>query len=191
MKIERPYSPVMELGPGLYETLITTELAALIAALPDELVERRALSMAEAADRIGLYLNAEINRALADVPEDDRVAVSVRVAQHLFDDLGQLARVDAASRITDTGQVLRAVLSRRPDGVPLHIAEPLTPLLDTTLLTNARGEPNLWSQLNSEVESAERIDLVMAFIRRSARRGLAGTGCGRRRLGLWYRHRPA
>jgi len=41
------------------------------------------------------------------------------------------------------------------------------PLLDTTLLTNAPGEPNLWSQLRSEIESADRIDVVMAFIRRS------------------------
>ncbi|MEI2637415.1 MAG: DEAD/DEAH box helicase family protein, partial [Microthrixaceae bacterium] len=40
-------------------------------------------------------------------------------------------------------------------------------LLDTTLLTNAPGEPGLWAQLRSEIASADRIDLVMAFIRRS------------------------
>lgn len=45
--------------------------------------------------------------------------------------------------------------------------EPLTPLLDTTLLTNAPGEPNLWSQIGSEIGSADRIHLIMAFIRRS------------------------
>ena len=44
---------------------------------------------------------------------------------------------------------------------------PLIPLLDTTLLTNAPGEPTLWSQLRSEIESADSIDVVMAFIRRS------------------------
>ena len=44
---------------------------------------------------------------------------------------------------------------------------PLIPLLDTTLLTNAPGEPTLWSQLRSEIESADAIDVVMAFIRRS------------------------
>lgn len=63
--------------------------------------------------------------------------------------------------------MLHAVLGRRPDGTPDAIAEPLTPLLDTTLLTNAPGEPNLWNQLRSEIESSDRIDLVMAFIRRS------------------------
>ena len=43
----------------------------------------------------------------------------------------------------------------------------MSDLLDTTLLTNAPGEPGLWSQLRSEIESADAIDVVMAFIRRS------------------------
>ena len=63
--------------------------------------------------------------------------------------------------------VLQAVLGRRPDGSPDEIAAPLIPLLDTTLLTNAPGEPTLWSQLRSEIDSADQIDVVMAFIRRS------------------------
>src|SRR5690606_16435052 len=56
---------------------------------------------------------------------------------------------------------------RRPDGTPQPIEEPLIPLLDSTLLTNAPGEPGLWSQLRSEIDSADAIDVVMAFIRRS------------------------
>ncbi len=58
-------------------------------------------------------------------------------------------------------------MRRLPDGRPEEIDEPLIPLLDTTLLTNAPGEPNLWNQLRSEIESSDSIDLVMAFIRRS------------------------
>src|SRR5262249_2926557 len=44
---------------------------------------------------------------------------------------------------------------------------PLIPLLDTTLLTNAPGEPRVGSQLVAEIASADRLDVVMAFIRRS------------------------
>ena len=45
---------------------------------------------------------------------------------------------------------------------------PLTPVLDTTLLTNANGEPTLFRQLSSEIPApGDPIDLVMAFIRRS------------------------
>jgi superfamily II DNA or RNA helicase/HKD family nuclease len=45
--------------------------------------------------------------------------------------------------------------------------EPLIPLLDTTLLTNAPGEPRVGHQVSTEIYSADRIDVVMAFIRRS------------------------
>ncbi|MDP9225855.1 MAG: DEAD/DEAH box helicase family protein, partial [Actinomycetota bacterium] len=44
---------------------------------------------------------------------------------------------------------------------------PLIPLLDTTLLTNAPGEPRVGKQILTEIESADAIDVVMAFVRRS------------------------
>jgi hypothetical protein len=54
-----------------------------------------------------------------------------------------------------------------PDGTPKHIPEPLIPLLDTTLLTNTPGKPGVGAPLRTEVHSADRIDVVMAFVRRS------------------------
>ena len=66
----------------------------------------------------------------------------------------------------EPGTVLRAVLGGTPDGAS-KMPEPLIPLLDTTLLTNAPGEPRVGNQLLTELHSADRIDLVMAFIRRS------------------------
>ena len=68
--------------------------------------------------------------------------------------------------------MLHAILRRRPDGRPQAIAEPLIPLLDTTLLTNAPGEPSLWNQLDPRSTRPTRIDVVMAFIRRSGIRPL-------------------
>jgi hypothetical protein len=67
----------------------------------------------------------------------------------------------------EPGTVLHAILQRRPDGTPQPITEPLIPLLDTTLLTNAPGEPRVGRQIEAEIHSADRIDLVMAFIRRT------------------------
>ena len=43
----------------------------------------------------------------------------------------------------------------------------MIPLLDMTLLTNAPGEPRVGHQLLTEIYSTDRIDVVMAFIRRS------------------------
>lgn len=157
-----------ELPAGLYEVLVTEGLKARLNSLADALPsEQRALHAAEVPDRIAWRLSREIERALADVGESDRARVGIAVARGLLDRLGELVEVDPSVAPLDPAMVLHSILRRRPDGSPDRIAQPLIPLLDTTLLTNAPGEPNLWSQLRSEIESADVIDVVMAFIRRS------------------------
>ena len=160
---------------GLYELLVTEAIEEHIAGVGSSLVpEQSALRPAEAADRIALHLGQVIQRTIANLGEDDRVAVGVRIARDLIERI--------ASSIPDSatwedapiagGQVLRAVLGVAPDGQPVSIESPLIPLLDTTLLTNAPGEPRVGSQLVTEIGSADRIDLVMAFVRLSGVRPL-------------------
>jgi hypothetical protein len=159
---------VEELAAGLYEVLVTEGLQVRLEDLAERLpTEQRGLQAAEAPDRIAWHLSREIERALNDVGENDRARVGIEVARALIDRLGELVSADPSVRPVDPATVLHAVLGRRPDGTPDAITTPLTPLLDTTLLTNAPGEPNLWNQLRSEIESADAIDVVMAFIRRS------------------------
>ncbi len=125
------------------------------------------MQAAEAPDRIAWHLGREIERALADVGDERRAQLGIEVARELLNRLSDLVNVDDGSLPVDPGSVLHSIVRRRPDGQPDRVEEPLTPLLDTTLLTNAPGEPNLWSQLRSEIDSADQIDVVMAFIRRS------------------------
>ncbi len=156
-----------ELEPGIYEVLVTEGLRTRLEALDRFSSRTRALRAADAPDRIALHLSRQIEQALAGVRDEDRVVVGIEVARALLGRLADLVETDPAATPTDPGQVLHAILRPRPDGVAEEITEPLIPLLDTTLLTNAAGEPNPWNQLHAEVDSAEAIDLVMAFIRRS------------------------
>jgi HKD family nuclease len=157
-----------ELAAGLYEVLVTEGLQARLEELAERLpTQQRGLHPAEAPDRIAWHLSQEIERALNDVGENERARVGIEMARALLDRLGELVGSDRSARPVDPAMVLHAVLGRRPDGRPDTITAPLTPLLDTTLLTNAPGEPTLWNQLRSEIESADAIDVVMAFIRRS------------------------
>lgn len=157
-----------ELGPGIYEALVTEGLQARLDALADATpAATRALASAEAPDRIAWHLSRQIERALNDVTDTDRVTVGLQVARALLTTLGELVTADPDAMPVDPAQILHAIQQRRPDGTPRPIQEPLIPLLDTTLLTNAPGEPGLWSQLRSEIASADAIDVVMAFIRRS------------------------
>lgn len=174
-----------ELRPGLYEQLITDELRERLSELAGRFpTQERLLNSADASDRIAWHVSRQVERALLDVSDDQRVEVGVRVARALLRQLGELTNADPEALPADPGSVLHAILQRHPDGSAAKLDLPLIPLLDTTLLTNARGEPTLWSQLRSEIDSADEIDLVMAFIRQSGIRPLLdvlGRHCDRGR----------
>ena len=156
------------LEPGLYESLITADLETRLAGLKDRLVVQRGdLLEAEAATRIAMLLSRAIERAIASLHDKERVAIGIQVARDLLVRLDQLINsTDAALDLPiQPASILRAILGRRPDGSPEVVETPLIPLLDTTLLTNAPGEPRVGRQLQAEIESADRIDLLMAFIR--------------------------
>jgi hypothetical protein len=155
---------------GLYEALITEELEARLANLDERYQAKKGhLNYAEAPDRIALHISRIIQWALASVPAKERVTKGVELARGLIDHIDGAITAGAAGeeRPIKTGEILHAIGARLPDGSTEDIASPLIPLLDTTLLTNSPDEPRVGSQLLTEIHSADGIDIVMAFIRRT------------------------
>lgn len=160
---------------GLYEELVTEELARLLAeGVAPEATVRDELDPAEAADRLALHVSEVVERVIEGLPTSTRARAGTEVVRRLVDLLGREAAAGsnkgpdlAGDRPVRDGMVLRSVAAPGPDGRYAAPPAPATPLLDTALLTNARGEPNLAHQLRSEIPSADRIDVVMAFVVRS------------------------
>ncbi len=155
---------------GLHEALLTEALAASLLDLDDRLhQDRHTLRAAEAADRIALHLSRVIERAIATLDEKERATAGAEVARQLIRRLDELVvKADVAGDApVPAAEILEAILGRNPDGSTKAIERPMIPLLDTTLLTNAPGEPRVGKQIETEIHSADRIDLLMAFIRRS------------------------
>lgn len=160
----------MSLTPGFYEALLTELLserlnnldAANEAAVSD-------LRNAEAADRIAWHIASIVERAIENFQEAKRAAVGVQLARSLIKHIA--ARAATKTLLEETpirpGKVLRGIHGLNPDGTPAVVEGPLIPLLDTALLTNSPGEPRVGHQIVAEIGSADRIDVVMAFIRRS------------------------
>lgn len=171
---------------GLYETLITEALDQELGALGQRFEARRSgLHEAEAADRLALHLSRVVERAISSLDKNERVARGTALARQLVNVIVEATAANAlsAERPVSPADVLRSVVGKLPDGRPEDIPIPLIPLLDTTLLTNAPGEPRVGNQVLAEIHSADRIDVVMAFIRRSgisplldALRGHCGAG---------------
>jgi len=159
------------LDRGLYEVVITEALEAQLTRLEDRLVAVRAdLRAAEAADRIAMHIARVVERAVAAVDEKSRAKVAIDLARHLINTVTDLlpdSRDLATERPSELPELLRSIVGRLPDGRAAPLEGPLIPLLDTTLLTNSPGEPRVGHQILTEIRSADRIDVVMAFIRRS------------------------
>ncbi len=164
-----------KLRRGLYEELITEALDARLSAFDTDLavVLRQRLHEEEAADRIALYLSRLVRRAISSLEPSKRPSSGADMAREIVALLRNHGRaIDAAEAPVTPGEVLQAIARLKPDGAPEAPVLPETPLLDTTLLTNAPGEPRIGHQIQSEIPSADRIDVLMAFVRRSGIRPL-------------------
>ena len=152
---------------GRYLALVTKETARQIESLePGAVAVKSDLHAAEAADRLALHLARVIERGIASIPDRNRVSAGLALVSELIARIAQ----DTTDALIDEqpdvpAAVLTGVLGALPDGRPEDIAEPLIPLLDTALMTNAPGEPRVGQQIATEIPSADRIDLIMAFIR--------------------------
>lgn len=156
------------LPPGLYEAAVTRSLDNALQSVRAELVRTSALGAAEAPNRIALHLARQIEIALRSVSDDERVRIGHELVRIVLDQLSASTDTDLSdAALINPAQVLRAIDVPQPDGSVRRIEAPLIPLLDTTLLTNAPGEPRVGHQIAAEIDSAQQIDVLMAFIRKS------------------------
>ena len=158
-----------QLEPGLYEVLLTEALERRISEFETETLtpQIRPLANADAADRLSRHLDSIVTRAIEALNEEGRAKAGARLIKQLVQKLATESPsvLGDADVPLDPVRVLAAMLRRRPDGSPESLETPLTPLLDTTLMTNAPGEPAIGHELRAEVHSVDAIDVVMAFVR--------------------------
>jgi superfamily II DNA or RNA helicase len=159
-----------EIDRGLYQSLLTESLVQQLQELDAHLTARQSdLHVEEAPDRLAMHLAKVIQTAIASLSKDKRVEVGGELTQKLIQLLVDSTQANdlKTEKLALPPRMLKSIDGRKPDGNIDEVVEPLIDLLDTTLLTNANGEPRIGSQIISEIPSAERIDLVMAFIRKS------------------------
>ena len=141
-----------ELHPGRYDAVVDRRLTLLAEQAAGHAVFD-ALATAEQPTRLAAHVSDVLARALGDLDDAGRLA--------LVNEL--VARIgEAGTEVTDPPRLLQAV-THRP-GVPPPAA-PEIPLSQHDLLANARGEPQLAAELKKELASADRVDLIVAFVR--------------------------
>jgi superfamily II DNA or RNA helicase/HKD family nuclease len=145
---------------GLYESLLTKKLQAQIdEATGSGLTPSTGLvDAAEQPDVFARHIRDAAVRALAAESDVDRRRDMVNA---LLDQLGAFEDQLAST----PRQLLSLVAPAAPGVLSRNTNRPATPLCDAALLTNAHGEPSLGHEVQSELGSADQVDLLCAFVK--------------------------
>ncbi|MET7761833.1 DUF3427 domain-containing protein [Streptomyces sp. NPDC005393] len=153
-----PVSPV----PGLYERLIT-------ARIEDQLKALDASGWKAIEQRVGEHSSPYVlARHIAETVRQVFVALApaeqVIAANHILESISTL---DGAKQWVDLvahgPRQLIALAEQEAPGV--YGIRPATPLSETALITNAPADPNLGFELRAELATADRVDLLCAFVK--------------------------
>lgn len=150
------------LSAGLYEQLITMRLERQLAQMADD-------GWHQVSDTVGTesvphvlarHVAETVRRVLQGLAPEERV----HAANHILESISTL---DGARQwvdlVADGPRELLALARQEAPGV--YAVRPATPLSETALITNAPEDPSLGFELRTEIATADRVDLLCAFVK--------------------------
>lgn len=159
-----------ELSAGLYELLVTEGLQRRLDLIDPDLVQRAAVDPAEAHELLSQHLATLTRRALRSVGGDsaDAIRRTLLTANQIAGAIAAAApgATDSDDVVADPAEMLQAlaepVLVPGPVAFP---ARPEVPLSASALLVNGRDQPRIGTEVQHELASADRVDLLCAFVK--------------------------
>ncbi|MDO8689920.1 MAG: DUF3427 domain-containing protein, partial [Dehalococcoidia bacterium] len=157
-----------ELQPGVYEALLTRWLATQLPT--DERLSRLdRIPRPDGPAMLAHYIAGLLEAVLRGPSFEDKTDHQVAYCNRLIELILQDADVGEVSDdlIDLSGRRLLEIL--RVPATPLAAIEPLArptiPLSQNALLVSSKQEPSLARELKCELASADRVDLLCAFVR--------------------------
>uniref|UniRef100_A0AAU2JPD6 DUF3427 domain-containing protein n=1 Tax=Streptomyces sp. NBC_00049 TaxID=2903617 RepID=A0AAU2JPD6_9ACTN len=150
---------------GLHETLITSRLEEQL----KELVTAGNVVIADqvSGDSAQHVLTRHVARAVGEVlkklPPGEQVRAANEILRSLHTVEGTQEPQEWAGPIAEGPRQLLAVAGQADSDA--YAIRPATPLSETALITNSPDDPSLGSELRAELATADRIDLLCAFVK--------------------------
>ncbi|MCF3106818.1 DUF3427 domain-containing protein [Streptomyces roseoverticillatus] len=148
--------------PGLYEQLITSRLEEHLLALRANGWQATAQPVGEHSSPhvLARHIGQTVHRILASLNPSEQVTA----ANHILESMSSLEGARQwIEVIADGPRQLLAIAEQEATGA--YNVRPATPLSDTALLTNSPEDPNLGFELRAELATADRVDLLCAFVK--------------------------
>jgi superfamily II DNA or RNA helicase/HKD family nuclease len=143
-----------KLPEGLYELLNTDLLSHRLGQAAELQPVFEEIDDEDTPDILSRHVADAVRQALAATKPTERVALANKLLQG----------IRHSDRIAEGPTQLQSL--HRPDELKRrNLRRPTTKLSDSALHTNSKDDPNLAAELRTEIESANTVDLLCAFVR--------------------------
>ena len=147
-----------ELTTGWYESLLTEALQSELDRSPDLVATTQGVHDADQAHVLSRHVQALVEQTLKATKDP---AERLRIVNSLTRQL-----LPETSLVTEPPTQLLHLADTVPPGTTIRqIVRPSTPLSEAALLTNTHGEPSLGAELRAELDTADEVDLLCAFVK--------------------------
>lgn len=154
---------------GLYEQVINKDLSAEIDS-EQQLIEKRNIDKAEAPQILSGYLSEIIEKGLSRLSGND-IEGQLGLANKIISAVTELTgdkEFDGQS-VDERAEQLLAVANKQNNADSLRnqitVTRPETSIASSSLFTGAGNEPQMMTELKKEIVSADRIDMLVSFIK--------------------------
>lgn len=144
---------------GLYELLVTNALQDRLSQVSDRDVETTHVDQADQPHVLARHVYQAAVRSLETVKDPE---LRVKAANEL---IAQLETGNADHIVAPPTELRRISGPQGPGTVSYLNTRPKTPLTEAALLTNSKEEPSLAAELRAEIDTADEVDLLCAFVR--------------------------
>ena len=166
------------LHPGLYEQVINNALNRELAEIPEARKSTAPIDTAEASKVLAQYLTEVVQKGLDNVQDNGGgIEAQIELANQIVSTIQTTTKEAdfAALGVDQRAEQLLALLRENDPRLAAgraakDIERPEMSLAQSSLFTGAIHEPQMYTELKKEIVSADRIDMLVSFIKWSGLR---------------------
>ena len=160
----------MDLVPGIYEQLINEYIQSKLSSLEsDTIIDKKAIKHYDPQKILSRYIYKIVENTLRTAEDknwslEEQISMCNQIIAHLADEIHDTTLHKCT--ITKDAEILLAILKHEPfSSINDTLPRPETSISQSSLFTGSPKEPELIHELKKEIQSADRIDLLISFIK--------------------------
>ncbi len=163
-------SAITKLAPGLYEQLLDADLSDALSAHPELKAVLGKLDDEDSPHAYSQFISHLLSHALRTRKPEERLPLVNRLIT-LISAADGLDYLQRKTLLATPAPLLLSLQSPAPgQDTAIPLSRPETPLTTSSLLTGARHDPQLEHELRQEMATADRVDILVSFVKWSGLR---------------------